>query len=67
MFETTNTHETPGNRVVDIAKVVFKINCKLSGFVEHVLCYSEQFMALLYVEWADGKVLFFMWAEVAFL
>ena len=26
MFETTNTNETPGNRILGIAAVVFKIN-----------------------------------------
>jgi hypothetical protein len=27
MFGTTNTQETPGNRILDINTVVFKINC----------------------------------------
>ena len=27
MFETTNTHVTPGNQRGDIAGAVFKINC----------------------------------------
>jgi len=28
MFGTTNTQETPGNRILDITTVVFKINCE---------------------------------------
>jgi gamma-glutamyl:cysteine ligase YbdK (ATP-grasp superfamily) len=37
MFETTNTHETPDNRKVDIATVIFKINCALYSHLRRCL------------------------------
>jgi len=34
MFETTNTHGTPGNRKSDIAAVIFKINYAVCRLLE---------------------------------
>jgi hypothetical protein len=46
MLETTNTHMTPGNRILDIDADVFKINCAYLRQLHHdfsiALCCLEE-------------------------